>query len=43
MGAELGMGQALVLDKLQKDWKDQVLIDSFSMEAYMKEICSSRD
>lgn len=37
----LGMGQALVLDKLQKEWKDQVLNDNFSMEAYLKEICLS--
>ena len=37
----LGMGQALVLDKLQKEWKSKVLDDNFSMEEYMKEICRS--
>jgi hypothetical protein len=35
------MGQALVLDKLQKEWKTKVLNDNFSMEEYMKEICLS--
>lgn len=34
----LGMAQALVLDKLQKYWKNEVLNDNFSMEEYMKKI-----
>lgn len=37
----LGMAQALVLDKLQKEWKDKALYDNFSMEAYLKKICES--
>jgi len=35
----LGMGQALVLDKLQKEWKSKVLDDEFSLEECIKEIC----
>ena len=37
----LGMAQALILDKLHKDWKDFVFTDDFSMEEYMKGICFS--
>lgn len=37
----LGMAQALVLDKLQKDWKNDIFTDNFSMEQYMKKICLS--
>jgi hypothetical protein len=37
----LGMAQALILDKLHKDWKDYVFTDDFSMEEYMKGICFS--
>jgi hypothetical protein len=34
----LGMAQALVLDKLDKDWKNEIFEDKFSMEDYLKEI-----
>ena len=35
----LGMAQALVLDKLQTYWKNEVFDDDFSMEGYIKKSC----
>jgi hypothetical protein len=34
----LGMAQALILDKLQKDWKNDLFTDNFSLEDYLKKI-----
>ena len=34
----LGMAQALVLDKLKEDWKNDIFTDGFSMEACIKGI-----
>jgi len=35
----LGMAQALVLDKLNKDWKKDLFTDGFSMEEFLKTVC----
>ena len=35
----LGMAQALVLDKLNKDWKKDLFTDDFSMEEFLKTVC----
>ena len=37
----LGMAQALILDKLQKDWKNDLFTENFSMEEYLKKIIIS--
>lgn len=37
----LGMGQALVLDKLQKGWKNEIFDASFSLEECLRKICYS--
>lgn len=37
----LGMAQAIVLDRLQKNWKNDIFTNNFSMEEYIKEICLS--
>ena len=34
----LGMAQALILDKLQKDWKNELFTGNFSMEVYLGKI-----
>jgi len=35
----LGMAQALVLDKLNNDWKKDLFTDDFSMEEFLKTVC----
>ncbi|PLX01498.1 MAG: hypothetical protein C0595_14385 [Marinilabiliales bacterium] len=39
----LGMAQALVLDKLQQNWKNELFTDNFSLEEHLKDVIEYKE